>query len=294
MKLSNNGSVWFLYTLLQEISLLKGMLVISVVLVCLELLTFIVPESKRLNYQVAFRSVRTNTEQTLQKNSVRQPRVFCLPQMMKANLGFLWFFSRLYFLAEFNVCIGFTKLTGCLGFDVNFANIYWQFTSSVIIIMIIISSTFRRPGASTFNKSARSSIHTAASDYGLYFIVRNIIIITVCVRLAYCYKTATFMAAGLKLIRRLRGLLLALSALETNSTVSHHWRSFGSLSLLTVDSKSCCVGIACLLFSCQKLLQRLAALFLLCSCCSRHSMITTFSAILGDHELMYTGLLITD
>ena len=39
-----------------------------------ELLTFIVPESKRLNYQVAFRSVRTNTEQTLQKNSVHQPR----------------------------------------------------------------------------------------------------------------------------------------------------------------------------------------------------------------------------
>ena len=58
MKLSNNGSVWFLYTLLQEISLLKGMLVISIVLVCLELLTFIVPESKRLNYQVAFRIVQ--------------------------------------------------------------------------------------------------------------------------------------------------------------------------------------------------------------------------------------------
>ena len=171
--------------------------------------------------------------------------VFCQPHMTKAmvastkvccctwfNLGFLWFFSRLYFLAEFNVCICFTKLTGCLGFGVNFANIYWQFTPGVIIIMIISSSTFRCPGASTFNKSTRSSIHTAASGYRLYFIVRNII--TVCVRLTYCYKTATFMAAGLKLIRRLRGLLLALSALETDSTVSHHRRSLGSLSLLTV------------------------------------------------------------
>ena len=116
---------------------------------------------------------------------------------------------------------------------------------------------FQATRASTFNKSARSSIHTAASGYRLYFIVRHIIIITVCVRLAYCYKTATFMAAELKLIWRLRGLLLALSALETNSTVSHHWRSLGSLSLLTVDSKSCCVGIAFLLFLCQKLLQRL-------------------------------------
>ena len=68
IQLSSNGSVWFFYTLLQEISLLKGMLVINRVLVCLELLTFIVPESERLNYQVAFRSVCTNTEQTLQKN----------------------------------------------------------------------------------------------------------------------------------------------------------------------------------------------------------------------------------
>ena len=135
-------------------------------------------------------------------------------------------------------------------------------------------------------KSTHSSSHTAASGYRLYFIVRNII--TVCVRLTYCYKTATFMAAGLKLIRRLRGLLLALSALETDSTVSHHWHSLSSLSLLTV-TLSLVVLESLVFFSRVRNFSRdwqvEAALFLLHSRCSRRPMIT-FYAILGDRELM--------
>ena len=90
------------------------------------------------------------------------------------------------------------------------------------------------------------------------------------------------MAAGLKLIRRLRGLLLALSALETDSTVSHHWCLLGSLSLLTVTLSL--VVLESLAFFYQDW-QVEAALFLPRSHCSHRPMITPFSAILGDREL---------
>ena len=87
IKLSNNGSVWFLYTLLQEINLLKGMLVISVVLVCLGLFTFIVPESKGWTTKLLLEVSVQTLNKYYKKNSVYQPRVFCQPNMTKATVA---------------------------------------------------------------------------------------------------------------------------------------------------------------------------------------------------------------
>ena len=78
-------------------------------------------------------------------------------------------------------------------------------------------------------------------------------------------------------------LLLAPSALGTDLTVSHHWRSLGSLSLLTVTLSIVVLELLAF-FSWDWQVE--AALFLPRSHCSCRPMITMFSAILGDRELM--------